>query len=63
MDKNNDTIKDGADLYKKFSALKFKEIELLLLRAETRGEKAFYRALLNLKLQSEQEKIVGESLL
>lgn len=54
MDKN---------LYEEFQRHSFKELEKLLLNSETREEKAFYRALLNLKLQIEQEKIVGEILI
>lgn len=51
------------DMYKNFQQYTFKELEKMLLEAKTREEKAFYRALLNLKLQIEQEKIVGEILI
>ena len=46
-----------------FQRRTFKEIEKSLLEANTREEKALYRALLNLKLQIEQEKIIGEILI
>jgi hypothetical protein len=51
------------DLYEIFKDKTFKDLEKLLLESETREEKAFYRALLNLKLQIEQEKIIGEILI
>ena len=51
------------NLYEIFQQKSFKEIEKLLLESKTREEKAFYRALLNLKLQIEQEKIIGEILI
>lgn len=51
------------NMYETFQQYTFKELEKLLLGANTREEKAFYRALLNLKLQIEQEKIVGEILI
>ena len=50
-------------LYESFKKFTFKDLERFLLEAETREEKAFYRVLLNLKLQIEQEKIVGEILI
>lgn len=51
------------DIYLEFQKFSFKDLEKLLLDSKTREEKAFYRALLNLKLQIEQEKIVGEILI
>ena len=39
------------------------ELERCLLQGSTREEKIFYRKLLNLKLQLEQEKVIGELLL
>ena len=51
------------EMYKIFCSASFSELEELLLTAETREEKAFYRALLNLKLQIAQERIIGEILL
>lgn len=50
-------------LYEQFENCSFVEIEELLLQAESREEKAFYRSLLNLKLQIEQEKVIGAVLL
>lgn len=52
-----------ADLYLKFSRTSTKELEYCLLHGATREEKIFYRTLLNLKLQLEQEKVIGELLL
>lgn len=50
------------NLYKCFTDTKVDEFEDRLIEADTREEKAFYRTLLNLKLQLEQEKIIGEPL-
>lgn len=50
-------------MYDRFRAYSFLELEQLLRAAESREEKAFYRSLLNLKLQIEQEKVIGEVLL
>jgi hypothetical protein len=50
-------------MYEQFESYSFMEIEELLLNARTREEKAFYRSMLNLKLQIEQEKVIGEVLL
>jgi len=50
-------------MYEMFVQSSFIELEQLLIKAQTREERAFYRALLNLKLQIEQEKVVGEVLL
>lgn len=54
---------EPTDLYARFAALSFPQLELLLRGAKTREEKAFYRSLLNLKLQIDQESVVGEVLL
>ena len=51
------------ELYQKFSVSSVKELEQCLLSGATREEKIFYRKLLNLKLQLEQEKVIGELLL
>ncbi len=51
------------ELYLKFEYCSFRDLEELLLCARSREEKAFYRALLNLKLQIAQERVVGEKLL
>lgn len=50
------------DLYLKFEYCSFRDLEELLLNARSREEKAFYRSLLNLKLQIAQERVVGERL-
>lgn len=50
-------------LYERFENASFVELEQLLHSAGTREERAFYRSLLNLKLQIEQEKVIGEVLL
>ncbi|MDD4772649.1 MAG: hypothetical protein PHZ09_03500 [Eubacteriales bacterium] len=50
------------NFYKCFSDTTVDELESRLIEAATREEKAFYRSMLNLKLQLEQEKIVGEML-
>ncbi len=51
------------ELYLKFEYCSFRELEELLLNAHSHEEKAFYRSLLNLKLQIAQERVVGEKLL
>ena len=51
------------DLYVAFTQTSMKQLEQDLLSAETREEKIFCRKLLNLKLQLEQEKVVGEMLM
>lgn len=51
------------ELYLKFEYCSFRELEELLLHARSHEEKAFYRSLLNLKLQIAQERVVGERLL
>ena len=56
-------VKVPNDLYLKFSQTSTKELEQCLLTGATREEKIFYRKLLNLKLQLEQEKVIGELLL
>ncbi len=55
--------KQDASLYERFLALSVKELEELLLAAKAHEEKAFYRALVNLKLQISQEKLIGKVLL
>jgi len=51
------------ELYIKFENCSFRELEELLLDAHSLEEKAFYRSLLNLKLQIAQQRVVGEQLL
>lgn len=51
-------------LYIIFSNASTKDLEERLIDPESsREEKVFYRRLLNLKLQLEQEKVIGELLL
>ena len=50
------------DFYGVFCAATIKELQNAIIEAGDTDEKAFYRKLLNLKLQTEQEKIVGERL-
>ncbi|MBQ7720307.1 MAG: hypothetical protein IJT56_06950 [Clostridia bacterium] len=54
---------DDGEMYAIFTKMTFPQLEERLIHAESRDAKAFYRALLNLKLQIAQEKIVGEELL
>ena len=49
-------------LYEQFEAYTIKDLEEALLSCNTHEEKAFYRALLNLKLQIRQEKLIGKVL-
>ena len=50
-------------MFERFEQLSFEELEQLLIATKTREERSFYRSLLNLKLQIEQEKVIGEVLL
>ena len=50
------------DFYGVFCRATIRELENAIISATDTDEKAFYRKLLNLKLQTEQEKIVGERL-
>ena len=52
----------ASSLYLSFSQSTVTDLEAALLIASSREEKAFYRALINLKLQLDQEKVVGEKL-
>ena len=49
-------------LYEQFEVCTIKDLEEALLSCNTHEEKAFYRALLNLKLQISQEKLIGKVL-
>ena len=51
------------NLYQLYTELKLTDIEKTLLTAKTREERIFWRTLLNLRLQLEQEIVVGETLL
>ena len=50
------------DMYGIFCKSTIKELENALLMTKDPEERAFYRKILNLKLQMEQEKVVGERL-
>lgn len=63
MMKENRGDKISDQLFELFSDCDVKELENALVLADEREKKAFYRALINLKLQFEQEKIIGEQLL
>ena len=54
---------DRGDFYEAFTRATAHDLEEHLLAAQSREEKIFYRKLLNLKLQLEQEKVIGELLL
>ena len=51
-----------SDFYGLFCTATIRELQEAILAAVETEERAFYRKLLNLKLQTEQEKIVGERL-
>ena len=50
-------------MFERFEAVSFEELESRQIKAQTREERIFYRTVLNLKLQLEQEKVIGEELL
>ena len=50
------------DFYGVFCRSTIRELEDAIISAVDTEERAFYRKLLNLRLQTEQEKIVGERL-
>ena len=56
------TDQEKKSLYEQFEACSIKELEAALLSSVTHEEKAFYRAMLNLKLQISQEKLIGKVL-
>lgn len=58
----NGTPSELQCLYRTFCRLSIKELENAILNTEDTEERGFYRKILNLKLQTEQEKIVGERL-
>ncbi len=58
----NNSIKALGDFYSAFCSLTIRELESAILNATDLDERGFYRKILNLKLQTEQEKIVGERL-
>ena len=51
-----------SDFYGVFCTATIRELQEAILAAVETEERAFYRKLLNLKLQTDQEKIVGERL-
>ena len=55
--------KTVAELYPWFCEIKIAQLQDCLLSAKSREEKAFFREMLNLKLQLAQEQVVGEVLL
>ncbi len=59
--KNN--AQEVRDMYGVFCRATIKELENALLTTKNPEERAFYRKMLNLKLQTEQEKVVGERLI
>ncbi len=62
---NNSEINSGkslSDFYIAFCNLTIRELETAILNTDNLDERGFYRKILNLKLQTEQEKIVGERL-
>lgn len=58
----NTSLKDLSAFYSAFCNFSIRELEEAILNATNSDEKGFYRKILNLKLQTEQEKIVGERL-
>ena len=50
------------DIYDVFRNATIRELENAMPQTNDSDERAFYRKLLNLKLQTQQEKIVGERL-
>ncbi len=59
----NSSNTNAEKMFDFFSMCDVKDLENALVLANEREKKAFYRALINLKLQFEQEKIIGEQLL
>ena len=58
----NNSIKALGDFYSAFCDFTIRELEAAILNTDNLDERGFYRKILNLKLQTEQEKIVGERL-
>ena len=56
------TNQQKKSLYEQFEACTVKDLEEALLSCNTHEEKAFYRAMLNLKLQISQERLIGKVL-
>ncbi len=51
------------DMYREFQCITISELEKELSETASREKKLFCRAMINLKLQLSQEKVVGERLL
>lgn len=62
MNCEKQTACDVRDMYEIFCKATIKDIENALLITKDSEQRAFYRKILNLKLQMEQEKVVGERL-
>ena len=62
MNCDNKSVCEVHDMYDIFCNSTIKDLENALLIAKNSEERAFYRKMLNLKLQTEQEKVVGERL-
>lgn len=60
MDKNKEAILSIRELYGVFCSATLKELENAIISTDDNDERSFYRTLLNLKLQTEQEKIIGD---
>lgn len=60
MEKNTEQCLNISELYGIFCSATLKELENAIISTDDNEERAFYRELLNLKLQREQEKIIGE---
>lgn len=58
IDINDRLEPPGSPLYAKFLSLSLAQLEELLLSAPTADEKAFYRALVNVRLTVVQQKII-----
>lgn len=62
MDNSVSNTEKLRNFYGVFCEITINELENAILSTDDTEEKAFYRKLLNLKLQTEQEKIIGERL-
>ena len=62
MDDKKKTACALSDIYDTFCELTVTELEAAILGTSDVAERGFYRKLLNLKLQTEQEKLIGEPL-
>ena len=56
-------LQGNLTMYERFEITSFEDMEALMRNASSRDERVFYRTVLNLKLQIEQEKVIGEVLL